>query len=259
MRRLGVPVLVVAAAFLAVAPAGPASAHNSIVGTSPAADATVTEQPGEVSVTTSDVLIEIGGGNSIDVIGPDGRHYATDCASVDTTVAWAPMALGEAGEYTVEWRVVSADGHPISGEFAFAWAPAEGQELAEGTAEPACADLATGASADAGDAGDSGDGSGGSDSGADAPADAFPVDVLWIGAAAVLVLAAGVVTWLLARRGDEEGGDGDGDGEAGDGEDGTGDRGDGRATAPGTPVDDDRPSASGDGSGGSDPGVGGGR
>ncbi|UOE42777.1 copper resistance CopC family protein [Agromyces larvae] len=177
---------VCAAALLAVAPAAPAAAHNSITSTSPADGETVTTQPGEVSLTTSDELLDLGSGNVIDVVGPDGLHYATACATVTGSDASVPLALGKAGEYTVEWRVVSADGHPIAGEFAFEWAPAEGEVLAEGTAEPACADLATGETTDA-------------PAGSDASPPALPADALWIGAAALLVVAAGVATWLLAR------------------------------------------------------------
>lgn len=203
--RFAGPALVGAALLFALAPAGPAAAHNSVVGTAPVAGASVVEQPGEVSLTTSDVLIEVGGGNSIDVIGPDGRHYATECAAVDATTAWAPVQLGAAGEYTVRWRLVSADGHPISGEFAFAWAPADGQEFAEGSAEPACADLLAETPPPPGSSGEEGE-----DGGADASAGQLPVDLLWIGAAAVLVLAAGVVTWVVARRERDDGDDGDG-------------------------------------------------
>ncbi|QEO15023.1 copper resistance protein CopC [Agromyces intestinalis] len=175
------------AALLAVVPAAPAAAHNSITSTSPAEGATVTAQPGEVSLTTSDELLDLGSGNVIDVVGPDGLHYATACATIAGSDASVPVALGGAGEYTVEWRVVSADGHPIAGEFAFEWAPAEGEVLADGAAEPACTELVTSGEA------------------TDVPADsdggspALPADALWIGAAAVLVIAAGVATWLVAR------------------------------------------------------------
>src|SRR5699024_8813683 len=41
------------------------------------------------------------------------------------------------GEYTVQWRVVSADGHPVSGEFTFQAAQAGG---AGGTADNDTAD-----------------------------------------------------------------------------------------------------------------------
>ena len=127
----------IAAAGLSIA-AMPALAHNYPVASSPAEGETVVEQPGVVSLTTNDELLDLGDGASLDVLGSDGRHYASECASLDGATVSAPAALGEPGEYTVHWRVVSTDGHPISGEFAFDWQPAAGVELAEGLDEPAC-------------------------------------------------------------------------------------------------------------------------
>jgi copper resistance protein C len=57
----------------------------------------------------------------------------------------------------VAWRVVSADGHPISGDFTFDHAPPAGADEAAGAAGPRCA-VAAGPGPDgppgAGDAGD---------------------------------------------------------------------------------------------------------
>ncbi|QTX05595.1 copper resistance CopC family protein [Agromyces archimandritae] len=200
---------VVAAAGLAIA-AMPALAHNSPVSSSPAEGSTVTAQPGTVSLTTSDVLLDLGdGGAGIDVVDAAGLHYATECAVIDGPTVEAAAALGEPGEYTVKWRVVSADGHPISGEFAFDWRPAAGVELAEGSTEPACEVLRDGA-------GDGGAGDGGADDAVDAgdAADAgdsadsagIPGEVWWIGGTVLAVVVAGGVTWMLARR--RVGGDG---------------------------------------------------
>ena len=48
---------------------------------------------------------------------------------VDNTVTQALQPGSPAGRYVVEWRVTSADGHPISGTFSFTAA-------APGTGEP---------------------------------------------------------------------------------------------------------------------------
>jgi hypothetical protein len=53
----------------------------------------------------------------------DGTKVALGKPAVSGTkvvAAWPPDAPG--GSYTVAWRVVSADGHPISGVLAFAYA-----------------------------------------------------------------------------------------------------------------------------------------
>jgi methionine-rich copper-binding protein CopC len=184
-------VVVAASAALALLPAAPASAHNYVVATTPAEGSTITEQPGAVSLTTNDDLLDFGENTVLQVVGPDGRHYETGCAVVDGATAEVEAELGEAGAYTVAWQVVSTDGHPISGEFGFDWQPAAGQPV--------------GAGADASPCGDSSEG------GADAvpvePAEPAPApspvpvgDLLWIGGGLLALLAAALVTWLLVRR-----------------------------------------------------------
>ncbi|WZH37987.1 MAG: copper resistance protein CopC [Microbacterium enclense] len=95
-----------------------ASAHDSLESTSPASGATVSS-PSEVSLDFSANLLGYDGGNIVVVLGPDGRHYETDCVALSGSTLTAPVALGAAGEYQVEWRAVSSDGHPISGSFSF--------------------------------------------------------------------------------------------------------------------------------------------
>ncbi|MGR2752892.1 copper resistance CopC family protein [Agromyces arachidis] len=173
------------AALVAVGgPALPAFAHNTVVAVSPDGEEVVTEQPGIVWLETNDALLEADGAAAMDVVGPDGRHFATACASVDGPVASVPTELGEPGEYTVVWRVVSADGHPISGEFEFDWAPADGVAVAAGAAESPCA-----ASTDAG-----------GDEGEDTASSGAAQDLVWIGAGVLAVGVAVAVAVLFVRR-----------------------------------------------------------
>lgn len=191
--RLPTTLLVVAAsAALALLPAAPASAHSHVVATTPAEGSTVAEQPGAVSLTTNDALLDFGENTVLQVVGPDGRHYETTCAVVDGATAEVEAELGPAGAYTVVWQVVSTDGHPISGEFGFDWQPAAGQPVGAGAVASPC---------------------GGSASGVDdaapvePPAEPAPTpssvpigDVLWIGGGALALLGAALVTWLVVRR-----------------------------------------------------------
>lgn len=119
--------------------AAPAQAHNYVVATNPAADATLSEQPGTISVTTNNALIDVGGQSDVlQVTGPSG-YYGDGCTLVDGPTASMATVLGEPGVYTVLWQVVSTDGHPVSGQFTFTWQPAEGQELGGASAEvPVC-------------------------------------------------------------------------------------------------------------------------
>jgi methionine-rich copper-binding protein CopC len=188
---------VMALALLAVAgSAAPAHAHNSVIDEGPAAESTVTEDPGEVWIETNDVLLDIEGATAMDVVGPDDRHYATACPSVDGAIASVAAELGPAGEYTVAYRVVSADGHPITGDHTFTWEPADGAALAEGSAEAACAAGSTGGD----DASGPGDAVGGVDEGTDAAASGAGTDVAWIVIAAVVVIGAGIAAFALTRR-----------------------------------------------------------
>ena len=109
--------------------AGPASAHNVVVDTTPGTGSTVAEAPAEVSVTFDDVVLELGADGSstvVQVTGEDGQEYATGCPTTTDRTVSVPVSLDDAGEYTVAWRIVSADGHPTSGEFSFTYAPADG-------------------------------------------------------------------------------------------------------------------------------------
>lgn len=134
-----------AAALLALAAvlltAGRADAHNSLLGTDPADGSTVDAPPASITLTFDQPAQSLG--TEIVVLGPDGSAVSTgDPALVDNTVS-QPLTTGlPAGAYTVEWRVTSADGHPLSGTLAFT--AASGAEAAvpaapetiEPTAEP---------------------------------------------------------------------------------------------------------------------------
>ena len=133
---------VVLAALLALAavlrPAGRADAHNALQGTDPADGSTVDVPPAQITLTFDQPAQALG--TEIAVVGPDGATVSTgDAQLVDSTVTQALAADLPAGAYTVQWRVTSADGHPLSGELAFTAsngaAPAA-EPTAEATPEP---------------------------------------------------------------------------------------------------------------------------
>jgi methionine-rich copper-binding protein CopC len=95
-----------------------ADAHNTLQGTDPADGSTVATPPTHVTLTFDQPAQALG--TEIVVLGPDGSTVSTGTAElVDTTVAQALAADLPAGDYTVQWRVTSADGHPLSGELTF--------------------------------------------------------------------------------------------------------------------------------------------
>ena len=191
LRALGVAAVVAAALGFSAAPA---SAHNYPVGYAPAENSVVTEQPGHFTVTTNDTLLNLdgtGSGNAMRISGPTDAplYYGDGCVTLFGPKLETTAQLGQPGEYTVTWQVVSTDGHPVSGSYTFTWQPAAGQVLAQGlTAAPTCGAMAStdtpAASAPSGAA----------------QSAVAPTDLLWIGGAALAVLLAVAATLLLTRR-----------------------------------------------------------
>jgi hypothetical protein len=160
----------------------------------------VTEQPGSISLETNDELLDLDGGSVIEVQGPDGRYYGDGCTIVDGATAAMEAELGAAGDYTVTWRVVSTDGHPITGTWAFTWQPAAGVALAEGSDAPGdCGGTAVVSTPGPDETGDGGDATDSTQPGDDASA-AFPTDALWIVGGVLAAAVAALVTWLAVRR-----------------------------------------------------------
>ncbi|WP_104193550.1 copper resistance CopC family protein [Cryobacterium sp. Y82] len=187
--------VVVAAAALGWG-AAPAFAHNNVVGSSPAADSVVTEQPGVFSVTTSDLLLDLGGtgsGGAMIVTGPTSAplFYGDGCGSVSGATVETSAQLGAAGEYTVIWQTISTDGHAISDEFTFDWQPNADQVLADGAATaPACATETDAATTDSGTSPSADSGSNGTLS-----------TVAWIGGSlGAVLLAVGATLFALRRK-----------------------------------------------------------
>ena len=113
MRRVVALVLAVGAALLFGA--APAWAHSQLDGSSPADGTSVATPPSSVSLTFNEDVQP--GFTVITLIGPDGKDYHRgDVTETDQTVTVGALPLGPAGVYQIGYRVVSADGHPVSGK-----------------------------------------------------------------------------------------------------------------------------------------------
>ena len=100
----------------------PAAAHARLVSATPAAGATLTSAPTAVRLEFDGPPYDIGLG--VVVTAPSGETVTQGRVSVDgNTVVASLSPLTAAGTYTVAWRVVSADGHPVSGQYTFTYAP----------------------------------------------------------------------------------------------------------------------------------------
>lgn len=109
----------------------PASAHARLLASDPADAATVDSAPLEVVLRFSEeVSADFA---SVEVTAPDGsRVDAEEPAVRGDHVYTRLLPLTQPGAYTVSYRVVSADSHPIEGTTTFT--------LAEGAAAPAPAE-----------------------------------------------------------------------------------------------------------------------
>jgi copper resistance protein C len=113
--------------------AGAVSAHDTLVGTSPAASSTVPTVPGSVTLSFEQPALALG--TQLVVTGPGGPVQSGAARAVDNTVTQTVQPGAPAGRYTVLWRVTSVDGHPVSGRFTFtAKAAAPGTRPAGGAA-----------------------------------------------------------------------------------------------------------------------------
>lgn len=100
--------------------ATPVSAHAQLVSANPKAKSTVYVLPAQVKLMFSDDLIDLEGGNQIQVSDPKGKRIDSGA----TTLLGNQLSVGLKkstllGRYKVTYRVLSEDGHPISANYFF--------------------------------------------------------------------------------------------------------------------------------------------
>jgi copper resistance protein C len=117
LRTLGLAaVLLLVSAGLAVAPA---AAHTDLASSTPADGQVLTDAPDTVSLTFTEpvqaefaqVAVTDGAGSTVNAGEP----------TVDGPLVQQPISVTADGTYTVAYRIVSADGHPVSGQLRFAY------------------------------------------------------------------------------------------------------------------------------------------
>lgn len=165
MRRLA-GILLTAGTVLALT-AAPASAHTTLTSASPAKDATVTA-PSEIVLTYADP-VRLPRVVVMDASG--AQHQAGAARAVDNKVTQPVHGTLPNGKYTVGWRVVASDGHPVEGTYTFTV-----------SGSPAAAQPAPSATTSTQDSGS-------------------PSGWLWIGLIALAIAAAaGTITWFRRSR-----------------------------------------------------------
>ncbi|MEV4896094.1 copper resistance CopC family protein [Nonomuraea sp. NPDC055795] len=162
----------------------PAQAHNVLVSSDPRADAVLTAAPQRVTLVFDQPVRQ--GYAQIGLTGPGGEALTAGATVVAKERVSVPLkALTANGAYVVGYRILSSDGHPVTGQVRFTLklsapageAPPDGQPSAAAVAQPATsADLSARAAEAAANGG-------------------AGMAVVWI-VGALLLLAAGTVIAL---------------------------------------------------------------
>lgn len=100
-----------------------ASAHDQLVSSDPAADAQLDTAPSVITLEFSAAIMDTG--LAMTVVDADGTDHLVDEPVADGTTVTANLDTLPVGGYQVRWRVVSSDGHPISGYVPFTVGDAE--------------------------------------------------------------------------------------------------------------------------------------
>jgi methionine-rich copper-binding protein CopC len=168
--------------------ATPASAHNALAGSTPAAGSTLTTAP--TSVTLNFEEPPLSSGMAVVVTAPDKSRVSPGSPVLTGSDVVTPLApLTASGTYSVAWRVVADDGHPVTGTFTFTvdlGAATSVSPSATPSASPSATPSATSSAA------------GTVATTTDASSSSAPVGWIVAGAAALAVLVGAVA--LVSRR-----------------------------------------------------------
>lgn len=126
----GFGAILLAVVVLLVAAPGPASAHATLLFTTPTVDGAVPTSPPEIQLVFDQPVVPSSSG--ITVRGPDDNNVPlgeVTSGHGGQTVTAAVRATLATGEYLVEWLVTAADGDTMTGEFHFAVGSTAGLSL----------------------------------------------------------------------------------------------------------------------------------
>ena len=104
--------------LLVLIPTGPAQAHDRLTESDPAQGETLDSAPEEVTLTYSAAIQDVGG--SVEVLDSEGNAVEVGSPTTEGPTVTTPIEEDlAAGDYEISWRVVSSDGHAISGVIDF--------------------------------------------------------------------------------------------------------------------------------------------
>lgn len=99
-------------------PAAPAAfAHDQLISSSPAPDERLDKTPASITLTFTSPLLTLG--HEVRVVDDNAKNWVGGAAELNRETLTQALPELPDGGYQVSWRVVSADGHPISGGYRF--------------------------------------------------------------------------------------------------------------------------------------------
>lgn len=132
VRRIAAGLVLATVATFAIAT--PASAHDQLISSTPAADERLATPPESITMTFSGELLVLDAsltGAVVLVVDASGEDWVAGDVTVDGRTVTAPLAPGmPVAGYQVRWQVVSEDGHPIAGVIPFTVGDADPMEAA---------------------------------------------------------------------------------------------------------------------------------
>ncbi len=97
--------------------AGPAGAHAALVGSDPGEGSSLAAAPTSITLTFNENVAQPA---YVAVAAPDGSQVeVTAIRAVDDEVTATLADVGQKGTFSASYRVVSADGHPVTGTFTY--------------------------------------------------------------------------------------------------------------------------------------------
>lgn len=120
LRAARVALTATALALACLLPAPAAFAHDQLISSSPSAGEALADSPDQIVLTMSADALAVG--TDVLVTDLDGTAYPSSLTLAGAVVSVDLDHLPD-GFYDVRWRVVSSDGHPISGIIPFSVGP----------------------------------------------------------------------------------------------------------------------------------------
>ena len=123
----------VTALFMLVSTAQPAAAHDEMISSDPESGAALEASPEALTLTFSGNIVDIG--REVRVTDSNGESQVAQESTVERQKLIQPLSNPGSIEdetYTVVWRVVSEDGHPIEGTFDYTVGAGAGEAAGQG-------------------------------------------------------------------------------------------------------------------------------